>query len=259
MRLVFRRDIRKEDVLTEEELKEALEIGKAQSFIDEEEQDMIHSILEFSEVRASEIMTPRVDVKAIDAEDNLKEIENHLKEIRHSYVPVYKESIDNLMGIVRTKDYFLKKSKKIQDVVRQPIFVPETKLISDLLKEMVPQREKMALVMDEYGGLSGLVTLEDIQEEIFGEIYDEYEVPFESIKKINKHEFLVNPRIPIKDLNYELNLNIPEEEDNLSGFLLNLTKYFPKQGEELSFGELKFTIEKATRKKILLIKLNIKK
>ncbi len=257
MYLVFRRNIKEEDVLTEEELKEALEIGKAKSFIDEEEQDMIHSILEFSEVEASEIMTPRVDVKAIDIKDSPEEIEADLKEITHSYVPIYNESIDNLAGIMRTKDYFLKKSKTIQDVIRQPIFIPETKLISDLLKEMISQKEKMVLVMDEYGGFSGLITLEDIQEEIFGEIYDEYEVPFENIKKISKHEFLVNPRISIKDLNYELNLNIPEEEGILSGFLLNLIKYFPQEGEEISFGKLVFRIERATKKKILLIKLKI--
>ena len=258
-KLVFRRELKEVDSLTEEELKEALEVGRNQGFIDEEEQDMIHSILDFSEVEASEIMTPRVDVKAIDIEDEASDIDKKLKNIRHSYVPVYKETIDNIVGVLRSKDYFLKKSSAIEEFLRTPFFIPESKNISDLLKELISRKEKMALVMDEYGGFSGVVTLEDVQEEIFGEVYDEYEIPLKPIEKISDREFLVIPRISVRDFNYELDLEIPEEEDTVGGFVLSCFERFPNEGEEISCRNVQFIVEKATRKKIVLLRVKIKK
>ena len=258
-RWIFRRDIKEEDILTEEELKEALELGKDQGFIEEEEEDMIHSILELSDIEASGIMTPRTEVKAIDIEESPDDVYGKLTSIRHSYVPVFKESRDDIVGVLRTKDYFLNKEKDLKDVMRQPFFVPETKNIGDLLKELITRKEKIAIVVDEYGGFSGIVTQEDIQEEIFGEMYDEYEVPRRLITKVDNREYLIEANIPIRDLNYELESEFPEEEDTLGGFILSLIERFPKEKEVISYKNFEFTVEKATKKRIILVRLRTKK
>lgn len=258
-RVFFRRELKEEDLLTEEELKEALELGRSEGVIDEEEQDMIHSILEFSEVEVSEIMTPRVNMKAIDIQDAHEDIREKLRKIRHSYVPVYQESIDNIVGVLKTKDYFLSQEKEVEKIMRIPFFVPETKNISDLLKEMMEKKEKMAVVMDEYGGVAGIVTLEDVQEEIFGELYDEYEIPLPDIEELKGNEYRVNPSTPVKDFNYELDVNIPEEEDTIGGFVLSLIERFPLPGEKITYENIDFVVEKSTRKRILLLKVKVKK
>jgi len=258
-RAIFKKDTKEEDILTEEELKEALETGKDQGFIDEDEEDMIHSILEFFEIEASQILTPRTEVKAVDIEDSPEHIHKELREIRHSYVPVFKENIDDIVGVLRTKDYFLNREKDLDQLIRPPFFVPETKNIGDLLRELIARKEKIALVVDEYGGLSGLVTQEDIQEEIFGEVYDEYEVPRKVITKVSEKEYLIEADIAVKDLNYELDLELPLEEDTLGGFILSLIERFPKEKEVIKYGSIDFIIEKATKKRIILIRLKHRK
>jgi putative hemolysin len=257
--LIFKREAKDEDIFTEEELKEALEVGKTQGFIDEDEKDMIHSILEFSDKEASQIMTPRTDVKAIDIDSSPDEIEQQLKEIKHSYVPVFRESIDDIVGVLRTKDYFLNKDKKFGQILKAPFFVPETKNISSLLKELVAKGFKVSLIVDEYGGFSGIVTQEDIQEEVFGEVYDEYEVPKKMIEKVSPKEFVVDAGIAISDLNYELELSLPEEEDTLGGFILSIIERFPHEKEEVRFKSLRFIIEKATKKRILQVRIKVKR
>lgn len=249
----------KEDTLTEEELKEALKAGRAEGFIDLEEESMIHSILDFADTKVSEIMTPRVDIKAVDIDDSPGDIDKEIKEIRHSYIPVFKEKIDDIIGVLKTKEYFLSEDKNISLMLKQPKFIPETKRVSSLLRDLTSKKEKISLVVDEYGGLSGLVTLEDIQEEIFGEIYDEYENPSEEVKKISGKEFLVSAKTAVKDLNSRLGLNLPEEEDSLGGFILSLIERLPKEGEVITYRDLEFIIARATRRKIVKALLRIKK
>lgn len=259
-RLVFRRETKEEDILTEEELKEALDVGKVQGFIDTQEKDMIHSILAFSDIEASQILTPRTEVKAVDIESPCEHIDKELKGIKHSYVPVFREDIDEIVGVLRTKDFFLNRGQDIKSLIRPPFFIPETKNIGDLLRELIARGEKIALVVDEYGGFSGVVTLEDIQEEIFGEFYDEYEVPKKNIKKVKDKEFLVEADISLKDLNYQLNLELPQEEqDSLGGFILSLIERFPKEAEVIKYKNLEFIVERATKKRILRLKIKIKK
>ncbi|MBN2120431.1 MAG: HlyC/CorC family transporter [Candidatus Omnitrophica bacterium] len=255
---IFRRDIRQENILTEQELKEALEVGKTQGIIDEEEEDMIHLILEFSDKEASEIMTPRIDVKAIDIEEIPDKIYETLRQFKHSYVPVFRENIDDIVGVLRTKDYFLDEEKSLEKLLRGPVFVPETKNIGDLMKELLSKKEKMALVVDEHGGFSGIVTQEDVQEEVFGEVYDEYETPKKTIEKVSKKEFIVDAGVSVKDVNYELDLNLPEEEDTLGGFILSIIERFPQEKEVISFKGMKFIVEKATKRRILRLRIKLK-
>ena len=220
---------------------------------------MIHSILELSDTEASGILTPRTEVKAIDIEESPDEIYNKLINMRHSYVPVFKENRDEIVGVLRTKDYFLNREKDLKDVMRQPFFVPETKNIGDLLRELITRKEKIAVVVDEYGGFSGIVTQEDIQEEVFGEIYDEYEVPRKIITKVNDREYIIEANISIRDLNYELDLELPDEEDTLGGFILSLIERFPKEKEVILYKNLEFTVEKATKKRIIQVRLKTKR
>jgi len=249
----------KEDTLTEEELKEALKAGRAEGFIDLEEESMIHSVLDFADTKVSEIMTPRVDIKAVDIDSLPGDIEEEIKEIRHSYVLVFREKIDEIIGVLKTKEYFLSEDKNISLMLKQPLFIPETKRISSLLRDLTSKKEKISLVVDEYGGLSGLVTLEDIQEEIFGEIYDEYENPSEPVKRISEKEFLVSAKTAVKDLNSQMDLTLPEEEDSLGGFILSLIEHLPKEGEVVTYRDLEFVIVRATRRKIVKVLLKIKK
>ncbi|RKY28106.1 MAG: hypothetical protein DRP61_02670 [Candidatus Omnitrophota bacterium] len=248
-------EVEKAQLLDEEELKTALELGRLAGIIAKEEKDMIHLVLEFAEKEAGQILTPRTEVKALDIDTPPEEVEDFLKEVKHSYLPVYKGSIDNIVGVLRTKDYFLGKEKDIRSLIREAFFVPESKKIDDLLRELIKREEKMALVIDEYGGFSGIVTLEDIQEEIFGEIYDEYEVPENKIEKIKDKEFLVSPDVSIKELNYKLELDLPEEKVNLGRFILSLIERFPQEKEKIFYKDLEFIVEKATKKKLITLRV----
>ena len=248
-------EVEKAQLLDEEELKTALELGRLAGIIAKEEKDMIHLVLEFAEKEAGQILTPRTEVKALDIDTPPEKIKDFLKEVKHSYLPVYKESIDNIVGVLRTKDYFLGKERDIHSLMKEAFFVPESKKIEDLLKELIKREEKIALVIDEYGGFSGIVTLEDIQEEIFGEIYDEYEVPENKIEKIKDKEFLVSPDVSIKELNYKLKLDLPEEKVNLGRFILSLIERFPQEKEKIFYRDLEFIVEKATKKRLIALRI----
>lgn len=245
--------------LSEEEFKVALSLSRERGFIKKDEEEMIHSVLLFTDTKAKEIMTPRTDVKAIDLTEDLKDLEERLKEFKHSSLPVYKETIDNIVGVLKTKDYFLNKDKPLEDLLREPFFVPESEKIDDILREFLKKKEKVAVVVDEYGGFSGLLTLEDIQEEIFGELYDEYEVPQKKIEKVSENEYLLEASILISDLNYELGLNLPEREETLAGFILSYLERFPRDKEKIVWGDFEFIIENSTRKRILQVRLIIKR
>jgi len=243
--------------LTEEELKTALSLGRKEGAISEAEEEMISYVLKFKDTKAAQIMTPRVEVKAIDIESSLEEVKAFLKKERHSKFPVYKESMDNIKGILYSKDVFLNADKDWKIFIKDPMFIPESKKIDDILTEFIKKEERIAVVLDEYGGTSGIVTLEDIVEEIFGELYDEYEFPQEVIKEIAPNTYRVFAKTPIKTLNLELNINLPEEEDTLAGFILSHLERIPQEGEKFVFGKVEFIIERATRRRLLsaIIKL----
>ena len=182
-----------------------------------------------------------------------------LRKEKHSKFPVYKESLDNIIGILYAKDIFLQPDKDYHQLLRQPIFVPESMGIDDVLKLLLEKKARMAIVLDEYGGTEGLVTVEDIVEEIFGEIYDEFETPSEVIEKIGEGFWRVYGKTPIKTINLELELGLPEEEDNVAGFILSQMEKIPRAQDKFNFGSVEFTIERATAKRIVSVIIKVRR
>ncbi len=257
-RFLFQKHPGKEDILTEEELKTALKASKDSGIIDEEEQDMIHYAMEFTDTEAREIMTPRTEIEAVNIHSPKQEIEKTLKEIKHSLIPVFDKTTDNIIGVLKTKDFFLYPEKPIDQLLHKPYFVPENQKIDTLLKELSERKEKIAIVIDEYGGTAGIITIEDIQEEIFGEIYDEFETAQEQITPINSRQYRISGKALVADVNYEIGLNIPEEEDTIAGFLLSLLEKIPRKGDAVVYKNLEFTIEKASARRIISVILTLK-
>jgi len=257
--VISKRFLKKRNILTEEEIKEAIELGEKRGILSEAEKDLINSVLEFKDTRVSEIMTPRIEVKALEWSWSKEKVIKFLKESKHSKFPVYKESLDNIVGIIYAKDIFLNKNLDWHIFLRNPLFVPESKKIDDLLKIFLKTNKQVAIVLDEYGGTSGILTLEDIEEEIFGEIYDEYEIPFKMIEKIDEDTFRVAGKTPIKTLNLELGLDLPQEEDTIAGLILSQLERIPHDKEKINFSNLEFIIERATPKRIVSVILKIKR
>lgn len=238
---------------SEEELKTALGLSKDGGQITASEEEMISYVLEFKDTQASEILTARVEIEGIDTESSQDEVLKILRTKHHSKFPIYQDSLDNIVGILYAKDIFLQPHLDYRAVLREAIFVPESKKIDDLLKLFLKRGERIAIVLDEYGGTQGLVTREDIEEEIFGEIYDEFESPEEVIEKIDDRTWRIYGKTPIKTVNLELDLNLPEEEDTLAGFLLSKMEKIPHVGEKISFHNMEFSIERATVKRIVSV------
>lgn len=241
-----------------EEFLEDLEQHRMDGTFDEEEQEMIENVLELSESCADEIMTPRTDLVAIEVHSDLPTVLDVVKKAGHSRIPVYEENIDHIVGIVYAKDLLVEIGRDpgqfcLRDRMREAYFVPETKPLRALLHEFQNQKLHLAVVLDEYGGTAGIVTLEDIIEELVGEIADEYEeTPPASVKQVDENTIEVDARTYVDDLNDEYELNLPEDEDydTLGGFVFSRLGYVPKTGERFDHRNLQFTIASAEPRRI---------
>lgn len=247
----------------QEEFLNGLEQQITEGVLDKEEQQMIESVLELSDSTADEIMTPRTDVVAVEVNTDLQTLLHTISTAGHSRVPVYEENIDNIIGLIYAKDLLTEIGKKpaefnLRSKIRDAYFVPETKPLRALLHEFQSRKLHIAVVLDEYGGTAGIVTLEDILEELVGEIADEYEEPEpEPIKKINANTIEADARTYIDDINDQLELNLPEDEDydTIGGFVFSRLGYIPKTGESFDYENLKFTISSAEPRKIKRIRI----
>jgi putative hemolysin len=247
----------------EEEFLSVVEQHKMEGIVDEEEQQMIENVLEFSETTADEIMTPRTDIIAVSVDTNLAYLLKTIEEAGHSRIPVYEENIDNIIGLVYAKDLLTEIGKepadfKLRDKIRDAYFVPETKPLRALLHEFQNQKQHIAIVLDEYGGTAGIVTIEDILEELVGEIVDEYEeLPPKSIKRIDEKTVEVDARIYVDDFNEEFDVELPEDEDydTLGGFVFSHLGYIPKTGETFVYNNLKFVILSAESRRVKRIRI----
>jgi len=240
----------KEPTLTEEEFKTIIDVGHKEGVVKKYERDMIRSVLEFTDTTVGEIMTPRVDIKGVSLGYNQEEFLRFVKDNRFSKIPLYINSLDKIIGVVYVKDVFLNLGKSYKDLVKPVMFVPSTKKIDELLKLFDEQKIKIAIVVDDYGGTDGLVTLEDIQEEIFGEIYDEFEMTERLIEQISNNEFRIAAKVDINTVNEQLNIKIPQERETLAGFVLELFGKIPHEGEKIKFKNLNFEIEKIAGRRI---------
>ena len=247
----------------QEEFLTVLEQRRTEGVLDEEEQEMIENVLELSSSTADEIMTPRTDIVAAEVNFDLQKVLETIAVAGHTRVPVYEENIDNIIGLVYAKDLLTEIGKdpadfKLRNKMRDVYFVPETKPIRILLHEFQNQKLHIAVVLDEYGGTAGIVTLEDILEELVGEITDEYEeTPPEPVKKIDQNTIEADARTYIDDLNDEFELNLPEDEDyeTVGGFVFSRLGYIPKTNESFDYKNLKFTIASAEARRIKRIKI----
>ena len=218
-----------EDEFSEDEVMTMLEVGQETGVIKEEGRKMIDSIFAFDDKLAYEIMTPRTDVFMIDIEDEQSEYEDELMQLTYTRVPVYEEDSDNIIGILNIKDYLIEARKKgfdkveIRQILRKPFFVPDTKNIDSLFFELQKTKQHIALLIDEYGGFSGIVTMEDIIEEVMGEIDDEYDEEEPEIKKVNYNTYIVDGNIDLDDLNEEIGTDFASDySETFGGLLLDI-------------------------------------
>ena len=224
---------------------------------------MIENVLDLDETTAEEIMTPRTDMVAINIDDDLNGVLDTITSAGHSRIPVYEENIDKIIGLIYAKDLLGQVGKKheefeLRSMIRKPYFVPETKPLRDLLHEFQNQKLHIAVVLDEYGGTAGIVTIEDILEELVGEIVDEYEkTPPETVKKVDDTTIEVDARMYIDEVNSEFELNLPEDEDydTLGGFVFSHLGYIPKTGESFEYENVKFTIAAAEPRNIKRVRI----
>lgn len=256
-----------EEKVTLEEIKSLVHVGQEQGVINPSEREMIDSVITFDDKVAKEIMTDRTEVITIDIDDSYEETLEKMLNLQHSRIPVYKDHIDNIIGILYLKDYLLHAYKSgfkdidVKSIMRKPYFVPEYKNVNELFLELQKTRNHFAILIDEYGGFSGIVTMEDLIEEIVGEIEDEYDAEPE-IKKLEDNVYYVRGSVPIKDLNNRLDLKLDENldyYDSLGGFLIYLLGHIPKEGEEniVKYGNIEFEIKKIRKRKIENVKITI--
>ena len=242
---------------TEEELIMLTELVEEEGTIQRTESDMIQSVFEFDDKLVKEILTPRVDIVAVNSTASLDEAMDLITNKKVSKIPVYKETIDNILGILYAKDiipYLMGSRPKINlvNLSRDPLFVPETKPIDDLLMDFKNKKRNIAIAVDEWGGTSGLVTLEDVIEEVVGEIGDPYDHEEYSFRKISKGHYIVEGAIKIYDLEENIDINFPDirEYDTLAGYILDSIGDIPKEGEKVNYGEYIFKVIKLKKNRI---------
>ncbi|MCL4500079.1 MAG: hemolysin family protein [Chloroflexi bacterium] len=238
-------------MLTEEELKMLVQAGEEEGVIEEEEKEMIHSIFDFTDTVTRQVMKPRTDMHAAPFTSTLDELLDIITSTGHSRIPIYEEDIDHIVGVVHAKDLLpvLRQEKKLFDiktVMREAYYIPETKDVDELLAEFKRGNIQMAIVRDEYGGTAGLVTVEDLLEEIVGEIRDEYDIEEPLIQIVDENHAVVSARMSVDELNEEMKLDIPESEDyeTIGGFVFDLFGHQPNEGETISYEDVDFTVSK---------------
>jgi len=236
-------------ILTEEELKMLVEAGEEEGVIEEGEKEMIHSIFDFTDTVARQVMVPRTDMDAAPITSSLDDLLDLITSSGHSRIPIYEENVDSVIGVVHAKDLLpvLRQDKRafeIRAVMREAYFIPESKDVGELLAEFKRGNVQMAIVRDEYGGTAGLVTVEDLLEEIVGEIRDEYDIEEPLIEVIDEDHAVVSARMSIDDLNEQMEMDIPESEEyeTIGGFVFGLFGRQPAESELISWSNLDLVV-----------------
>jgi len=246
--------------IQESEIAELANLSIEKGTIEEGEHELIHGIVSFKTVMTREIMTPRVDIAAVSVDESFDDLMNVINESGHSRIPLYEDSLDKVIGIIYAKDMLpylktpeLKKNLSLKSIAREVIYVPETKLINDLLHEFQVKKIHLGIVVDEYGGTAGLISLEDILEEIVGEIRDEHDKEEAEITKLNDYSYMVLGKVSIDEINDTLGENFSSENDDydtLGGFILNQAGSIPKQGYQFEFSGYTFTVKDVLNNRI---------
>jgi CBS domain containing-hemolysin-like protein len=245
-------------LISEEDIKAAIETGEEQGVLDVEERDMLHSVFALGEKKVHEVMVPRTDIVAIDVNTPPQEVLESVVSAGHSRIPVYEGSSDQIIGVLYVKDLFRRLARGEKDVTVRPFlrpaqFVPETKKVDELLREMQRAKVHIAIVVDEYGGTAGLVTIEDLVEEIVGEIRDEYDVERELVLPVSEHEAVMDARVPFSEVQETFGIDSPEgvdEFDTLGGFVTHELGRLPKVGETVKSNGVKFVVESVDGRRV---------
>lgn len=255
-----------EEQVTLSDIKSIVQVGQSQGLINKDEGEMINSIISFDDKSAEEIMTPRTEVFAIDVNDDYTEYIDELLSVRYSRIPVYDDDVDNIIGILYIKDYLQEAYHRgfenipIREILRPAYFVPERKNVNELFNEMRDDNLHLAVLIDEYGGFSGIVTMEDLLEEIVGDIDDEYDQDEPEIEKVSRNTYYAKGTLSIKELNFNTDAEFDEESedyDTLGGLLFFLMGRIPEDSEHpfIEFQGMKFLIEKIESKRIVWVRI----
>jgi putative hemolysin len=243
-----------EKCVTIDELKMLVEFSEKQGIVDREERSMIHGILDFKRAQIKEIMLPRVDMNLYDIADSVQGLIELARETKETKFPIYEETPDNIIGIVHAKDIFLHPKVQLKDILKPVQFVPEPKSIEGLLRQFRREGSQLAIVVDEHGGTAGLITLEDIIEEIVGEIQDEHEKPRETINKIDENRYLISGNLSLRDWSDTFGMEIePMGVDTIGGLVIALLEHIPQKGDSVKYEDFVFTVEGVRKRRITSI------
>ena len=241
-------------LISAEELKVLVKIGEEEGILDRQERRMIQKLFELGERPVRSIMTPRTDLVALCLGDPWEKHLEKMKSFHFSHFPVYQDSLDQITGVVSTQEVILAGDRDLQKFVRPVIYVPETKRIDELLRDFQKTDDRFAVSVDEFGGTAGVVTLEDILEEIFGEFYDEYAQPEQPIRELGSSEYLVDAKISLREFNEFFHARLRSKEmETLSGFVLETMGRVPRKGDVLELADFTFRIQDMARQRILKI------
>jgi putative hemolysin len=248
--------------VSEDEIRALVETGEEQGVLHAQERNMIQGIFDLGDKHVHDVMTPRPDIHAVDVDTPGDHVLEQVVAIGHSRVPVFEGSPDQIIGIVYLRDLFRRLARGEKDFglrqyVRPAHFVPETKRVDELLREMQQHKLQMAIVVDEYGGTAGLVTIEDLVEEIVGEIRDEYEADQELVIPVSEREVLMDGRVPFDEIidAFELDIAPSEDYDTLAGFIVHELGRLPRQGEEVRCGSVRFVVEAVEARRVRRVRI----
>ena len=249
---------------SEEELKKLIDDGEKQGLIEEDEHDMLHSILEFGDTVVREVMVPRIEMSCIKEDASFQEVMDFVVKDGHSRIPVFRERIDNIVGVLYVKDLLrlhntAKEKFTVSSIMRSTFFIPETKRICELLREFQRKKVHLAIVIDEYGGTAGLVTIEDLLEELVGEIQDEYDIESKKMVVVGEKSVLADGRLEIDKVEDYFAVSLKGDDNDyetVGGLIFTLLERVPQKGEKINYKNLRFTIEKVDERRIHRVKID---
>lgn len=249
--------------ISEDELKTIIMMGEDEGVVPKEKRRILHRVLEMSELYVREVMIPRTKIKAVELDTPLKEVVALFKNAGFSRIPVYRETLDNIVGIVHVKDVMnywdVEKPFTLSQVMRKPFFVPDSAKAERLLEEFRRNKSHIAIVVDEYGGVEGLVTMEDILEEIVGEIQDEHDEEADKVIELTDGSALIDGSATIKEINERLSLNLPEDLDTtIGGFVMTIMGRIPDEKDSTAYDGVNFTVERVIRRRVARIRISRK-
>ncbi|MFH0886638.1 MAG: hemolysin family protein [bacterium] len=246
--------------VSEEEIRILLSMGEKEGVIEEEERRMISSIFDFGDTVVREVMTPKPDMVFLDVEDAIEKAFITISETGHSRIPICEGNMDNIVGIIYAKDLLVipheKKMDGLRGLLRPVIFVPESKKLDDLMRQMQSSHTHLAIVLDEYGATTGLVSFEDLMEEIVGEIRDEFDQEEKKVEKLDRNTYMIDASLSVKELNQKIKLAIPEGAyDTIGGFVLSKLGKVPNVGDVIHFDDVIIHVEKVSKRRITRVRL----